>query len=174
MDSFLEKPSRDVLSDRVGNWMRLRGCGYRTFGIEHARRRVWGEPPGQDVRSATEAAGAANVVDGAPPGERGQRSNGWTTHRDIRVPKNGLLCCDQVAKTMEPGTTPSSLLTRNQHWAASRGSTLRTNGRPAKCPRRRWDPCTGAADRPWRGCASSLPARSRGNRQSSRWRRHLG
>src|SRR5712691_3367733 len=103
MDSFLEKPSRDVLSDRLGNWMRLRGCGYRTFGIEHAHRRVSGETPGQDVRSATEAAGAANVVDGTPPGERGQSSHGWTTHRKKRVPKNRHRCCDQVAKTAELG-----------------------------------------------------------------------
>src|SRR3989442_582945 len=66
-------------------------------GIEHEVRRMLGETPGQDVRSATEAAGAANVVDGAPPGERGQRSKGWTTHRRRSVLKNWLCCCDPVA-----------------------------------------------------------------------------
>src|SRR5712664_1422396 len=77
-------------------------------GIEHALRRMLGETPGQDVRSATEAAGAANVVDGAPPGERGQRSKGWTTHRTERVPKNRHQCCDQVAERKKPGANPAS------------------------------------------------------------------
>src|SRR5712664_4859237 len=66
--------------------------------IEHALRRMLGETPGQDVRSATEAAGAANVVDDPPPGERGQSSNGWTTHREQSVLKSRFRCCDQVAR----------------------------------------------------------------------------
>src|SRR5713101_9338277 len=71
--------------------------------------RDWGpECPGQDVRSATEAAGAANVVDGAPPGERGQRSNGWTTHRKQSVSKNRSRCCDQVAKRRREPTKSSA------------------------------------------------------------------
>src|SRR5260370_24855521 len=83
--------------------------GYRTFAMSLAAR-DWGpEDPGQDVRSATEAAGAANVVDGTPPGERGQRSNGWTTHRPNRVRKNRLRCCDLGAKRTSPAQCPAHL-----------------------------------------------------------------
>src|SRR5216684_4174906 len=122
MDSFLDKPSKDVPSDRLANWMRLRSCGIpnvlRCSGA--SRLRDWGpEDPGQDVRSATEAAGAANVVDGTPPGERGQRSNGWTTHRPNRVRKNRLRCCDPVAKRTSRARCPAHCAADGgQGWAS--------------------------------------------------------
>src|SRR5258706_1282548 len=83
--------------------------GYRTFSMGLAAR-DWGpEDPRQDVRSATEAAGAANVVDGTPPGQRGQRSNGWTTHRPNRVRKNRLRRCDPVARRTSRARCPAHL-----------------------------------------------------------------
>src|SRR5712691_11540670 len=103
MDSFLEKPSRDVPSDRLGNWMRLRRCGDTERLGTSTRRGACGENPGQDVRSATEAAGAANVVDGTPPGERGQRSNGWTTHRKENSTEKQASMLRSSRKKAEPG-----------------------------------------------------------------------
>src|SRR5712664_805392 len=171
MDSFFEKPSRDVPSERLDKWMRLRCCGdTERLGLSTRPARVGGTP-GQDVRSATEAAGAANVVDGAPPGERGQSSNGWTTHRAKRVPKNRQQCCDQVAERKKPGAKPGFLLPSHPQRfalgatsprggetrarAANRGSTSRTTDRPGNWQRKRLGPCRDVVDRPRHGCANS-------------------
>src|SRR2546428_14140309 len=76
-----------------------------------------------------------------------------------RVLKNRHRCCDQVANREEPGTPPGSVLTQTSARAGRQDSTLRTTGRLGKCQRKQLDPCTGAEDRPWHECASSLPAR---------------